>query len=400
MGIGIATVISAIVALIGSAIGTAVTNKASKKNTDKQIDAEKSLMNQQVASQQMLNESQRSFEVQYNSPANQRKLREQAGLSPYTMDGGGYVGSVSSSAGSASGGSASQAQTAPLDLSSIFSTFIPSMLDAAKLPSEIAKNDATTDNLNQDTVNKGLQGILLQDEHAMNGIRMTVLRYDAENKRLLNIAQALENQWSSETIESRIAAGNFSGKQAALNYEIALKELQAKDFYVNKMQPLEAEKMYGEIRHVTAMTACAWAQEEATRLGMELTQAEIVSAYRMADMYATMNEGYKLDNIGKSWDNKLKAATFGYNVQQSEYAAKQAKRDYGWTPVRNISKTLAETAGAVGDVIGSLYGIKGLGKGAVNAMGLGDGARIGRDFNQRGWDATGGMRRTSGGLYY
>lgn len=380
----------AIVSLVATVISTVLNQDHAQRAQEKQFDQEKELMDKQLENQKELNREER----QWNSPANQRALREAAGLSPYTMDGGGYVATTSS--GSASGGSASLGQTPLMDLAS----FLPSILDAAKLPSEIDLNESQKKNTDKDTANKGLQGILLQDEHAMNGIRMTVLRYDAENKRLLNIAQDLENQWSAETIESRIAAGNFSGKQAALNYEIALKELQAKDFYVNKMQPLEAEKMYGEIRHVTAMTACAWAQEEATRLGMELTQAEIVSTYRMADMYATMNEGYKLDNIGKSWDNKLKAATFGYNVQQSEYAAKQAKRDYKWTPARNITKSFAEVAGGVGDIIGSIYGLKGLGKGAVKAMGLGDGARIGRDLNQRGWDATGGMKRTSGGLYY
>uniref|UniRef100_A0AAU8B5F4 DNA pilot protein n=1 Tax=Dulem virus 200 TaxID=3145677 RepID=A0AAU8B5F4_9VIRU len=216
--------ISALASGVTAAINNSAANSAASKQYQRQLEFWK-------------------LQNEYNSPVEQRKRLEAAGLNPALMYSGGNFTNDAGSLSDAPGNEYAKSGVLP---DSLPTGIIDAAVKAAtikQIEAQTRKTDAETDNIEQDTEMFPYRVELMKEQTNLFQAEAISERYKQTSMNISNKLQRLEYEFQSDTFEDRkkIVRADFE----KLRNEIALQfqEMVVNARYIKEKFPLEVQTM-------------------------------------------------------------------------------------------------------------------------------------------------------------
>lgn len=243
--------LGAIAQTIGSSVTAGVT-----QNRQIRHDRAMAALSQQYALESQQNAFNHEKEMmtlqnQYNSALNQRKLREQAGLSPYEMDNGGYTSTASSHSAPSPSGSASASQLVSPDMSALGRI---NLLDDMSAIAQIKNINADIDLKNKQANKESAAADELNASAAL-------AREQTQNYKLRNAMDSVDYYIKLATSGDSVEQARWATKAAQAGYEKILadtdltKEMKNKTVEETALLAVQQYEVSANIALLRARTA-------------------------------------------------------------------------------------------------------------------------------------------------
>lgn len=247
---------------VGNVVSSLFTNAANKRENKRN----RWFAHQEAEINRNWQAEQAQIERDYNSPANQKKMMQEAGFNPALMFGD-VAGVAQSSNASASGSQAS----APSSLPSHAPSFDPASV--ASLTSAFADKklkDAQARNLDADTVGKEI-------ENDASSFRLRIYKIYAEDKEIAGLSLT----------QSMVSLNNATSAEKAASTDLSIDEL-------NNMRPLQRDDYIATIACKKQEASYTAVLEAKTHQDMTIALTQLVLStaltYSMiSDNYASAN---------------------------------------------------------------------------------------------------------------